>query len=316
MNPQHPPVICLIGPTASGKTELACALYDTLPIDIISMDSAQIYQGLDIGSAKPDAAFLARYPHHLIDILPPEATYSAGQCCRDVTRLIADIHARGRIPLLAGGTMLYYNAIFAGLADLPESDPAVRTALENRIRAEGVTALHAELAQLDPQSAARIKPGDPQRLIRAHELIQLTGQTPSALYAAQTQQTPPWRTLSLALMPDRAVLHHRIAERFHSMIRQGFLNEVRALRERPTLTREHPSMRSVGYRQLWQHLDGETTLAQAIELGIIATRQLAKRQITWIRNRLGDTLQPQLIDPLQADSRDKIINIAKKWILQ
>lgn len=297
-----PPVICLIGPTASGKTDLACALYDRLPLELISIDSAQIYQGLDIGSAKPDAAFLDRYPHHLIDILPPEASYSAGDCQRDVSRLIADIHSRGRVPLLVGGTMLYYNALFAGIADLPAADPALRATLEQRAQQEGLAALHAELAARDPQSAARIHANDPQRLIRAHELLQLTGQTPSELYAAQAKNAPPWRTLALALLPERAVLHQRIAQRFHAMMQAGFLEEVQRLRERPHLTAAHPSMRSVGYRQLWQHLDGDTTLQQAVELGIIATRQLAKRQITWMRNRLGDTLNPHFINPLAQDA--------------
>ena len=315
MNANHlPPVICLIGPTASGKTDLACALYDTLPLEIISMDSAQIYRGMDIGSAKPAPAILARYPHHLIDILPPEASYSAGQCCRDVSRLISAIHARNHIPLLAGGTMLYYNAIFAGLADLPPSDPTLRAALEQRAASEGLDTLHGELAARDPHSAARINRNDPQRLIRAHELMQLTGKTPSELYASQAQQAPPWRTLTFALLPERATLHQRIATRFHLMMAQGFLDEVRTLRERPALTAAHPSMRSVGYRQLWQHLDGETTLEQAVELGIIATRQLAKRQITWINNRLGDTLQPQILDPLQPGSTSALIKNIKNAI--
>lgn len=314
MNHDNLPVICLIGPTASGKTDLACALYDVLPLEIINIDSAQIYQGLDIGSAKPDREFLARYPHHLIDILPPEASYSAGDCQRDVTRLIADIHTRGRVPLLAGGTMLYYNAIFAGLADLPSADAALRAALEARLRDEGLPALHAELAARDPQSAARIHNNDPQRLLRAHELMILTGKTPSELYATQSQIAPPWRTLTLALLPDRALLHNRIAQRFHAMMAAGFLDEVRQLRNRPQLTAQHPSMRSVGYRQLWQHLDGDTTLDEAIELGIIATRQLAKRQITWMRNRLGRTLNPHFLDPLAADAQQTALALARQHL--
>lgn len=314
MNHDNLPVICLIGPTASGKTDLACALYDALPLEIISIDSAQIYQGLDIGSAKPDREFLARYPHHLIGILPPEASYSAGDCQRDVARLIAEIHARGRVPLLAGGTMLYYNAIFAGLADLPGADAALRAALEARLRDEGLAALHAELAARDPQSAARIHANDPQRLLRAHELMHLTGKTPSELYAAQSQAAPPWRTLTLALLPDRALLHSRIAQRFHAMMAAGFLEEVEQLRTRPQLTAQHPSMRSVGYRQLWQHLDGETTRDEAVELGIIATRQLAKRQITWMRNRLGRTLNPHFLDPLAADAPQTALALARQHL--
>lgn len=315
MRKNHHPVLCLIGPTASGKTALACALYDRFPVELISMDSAQIYQGLDIGSAKPDRAFLARYPHHLIDILPPEASYSAGECQRDVSALIADIHRRQRIPLLVGGTMLYYNALFAGLADLPGADADIRRALQQRMDTEGLTVLHRELAAIDAQSAARIDSNDPQRLMRAHELWQLTGKTPSELYAAQTHNAPPWHTQTLALLPDRAVLHERIAIRFHDMMAQGFLAEVETLRQRPQLTAAHPSMRSVGYRQLWQHLDGEHSLNDAVELGIIATRQLAKRQITWMRNRLGRTLQPHFFDPDSASTLDNALKITEKLIL-
>ena len=283
------PVICLIGPTASGKTALAFALADRYPVHLISVDSAQIYRGMNIGSAKPDAATLARYPHALIDILDPEEPYSAGRFATDARREIAAAHACGKIPVLVGGTMLYY---------LPAADPANRARIEARLAAEGGAALHAELARLDPQTAASIKPNDRQRLVRALELILTSGQTPSALYAAQQTRRPPWPTLAIGLNPARAVLHQRIAERFQMMIAQGFIDEVAALKARPQLSLAAPSMRSVGYRQIWQYLDGATDRESAIEQAIIASRQLAKRQITWMNNRLGRDLAISQYDPL------------------
>ena len=276
------PVICLIGPTASGKTALAFALADRYPVHLISVDSAQIYRGMNIGSAKPDAATLARYPHALIDILDPEEPYSAGRFATDARREIAAAHARGQIPVLVGGTMLYYHTLYTGIDDLPAADPANRARIEARLAAEGSAALHAELARLDPQTAASIKPNDRQRLVRALELILTTGQTPSALYAAQQARRPPWPTLAIGLNPARAVLHQRIA----------------ALKARPQLSLAAPSMRSVGYRQIWQYLDGASDRESAIEQAIIASRQLAKRQITWMNNRLGRDLAISQYDPL------------------
>ena len=292
------PVICLIGPTASGKTALAFALADRYPVHLISVDSAQIYRGVNIGSAKPDAATLARYPHALIDILEPEEPYSAGRFAADARREIAAAHARGQIPLLVGGTMLYYHTLYTGLDDLPPADPENRARIEARLAAVGSAALHAELVRVDPQSAATIQPNDRQRLVRALELLATTGQPPSALYAAQQTRRPPWPTLAIGLNPARAVLHQRIGERFHAMIAQGLIDEVAALKTRPQLSLAAPSMRSVGYRQIWQYLDGACDRATAIEQAIIASRQLAKRQITWMNNRLGRELAICQYDPL------------------
>ena len=292
------PVICLIGPTASGKTALAFALADRYPVHLISVDSAQIYRGMNIGSAKPDAATLALYPHALIDILEPEEPYSAGRFAADARREIAAAHTRGQIPLLVGGTMLYYHTLYTGLDDLPPADPENRARIEARLAAVGSAALHAELARADPQSAATIQPNDRQRLVRALELLATTGQPPSALYAAQQTRRPPWPTLAIGLNPARAVLHQRIGERFHAMIAQGLIDEVAALKTRPQLSLAAPSMRSVGYRQIWQYLDGACDRATAIEQAIIASRQLAKRQITWMNNRLGRELAISQYDPL------------------
>lgn len=292
------PVICLIGPTASGKTALAFALADRYPVHLISVDSAQIYRGVNIGSAKPDAATLARYPHALIDILEPEEPYSAGRFAADARREIAAAHARGKIPLLVGGTMLYYHTLYTGLDDLPPADPENRARIEARLATVGSAALHAELARADPQSAATIQPNDRQRLVRALELLATTGQPPSALYAAQQTRRPPWPTLAIGLNPARAVLHQRIGERFHAMIAEGLIDEVAALKTRPQLSLAAPSMRSVGYRQIWQYLDGACDRATAIEQAIIASRQLAKRQITWMNNRLGRELAICQYDPL------------------
>lgn len=292
------PVICLIGPTASGKTALAFALADRYPVHLISVDSAQIYRGMNIGSAKPDAATLARYPHALIDILEPEEPYSAGRFAADARREIAAAHARGQIPLLVGGTMLYYHTLYTGLDDLPPADPENRARIEARLATVGSAALHAELARADPQTAATIQPNDRQRLVRALELLATTGQPPSALYAAQQTRRPPWPTLAIGLNPARAVLHQRIGERFHAMIAEGLIDEVAALKTRPQLSLAAPSMRSVGYRQIWQYLDGACDRATAIEQAIIASRQLAKRQITWMNNRLGRELAISQYDPL------------------
>ena len=292
------PVICLIGPTASGKTALAFALADRYPVHLISVDSAQIYRGMNIGSAKPDAATLARYPHALINILEPEEPYSAGRFAADARREIAAAHARGQIPLLVGGTMLYYHTLYTGLDDLPPADPENRARIEARLATVGSAALHAELARADPQTAATIQPNDRQRLVRALELLATTGQPPSALYAAQQTRRPPWPTLAIGLNPARAVLHQRIGERFHAMIAQGLIDEVAALKTRPQLSLAAPSMRSVGYRQIWQYLDGACDRETAIEQAIIASRQLAKRQITWMNNRLGRELAICQYDPL------------------
>ncbi|HON29942.1 MAG TPA: tRNA (adenosine(37)-N6)-dimethylallyltransferase MiaA [Ottowia sp.] len=279
--------IGIAGPTASGKSALALALAERLPAEIISVDSALVYRGLDIGSAKPTAAERAAVPHHLIDIRDPGQPYSAAEFVRDATRLIADIRARGRTPLLVGGTMLYFKALRHGLDDMPPADAAVRAQLEAQARQHGWPALHAELARVDPLTAARLPPGDSQRIQRALEVWRLTGRPISSLHAttsgvAGAHQTSAWPLFSLE-PEDRAWLHRRIAERFDAMLAGGFLDEVAALRARGDLSPELPALRAVGYRQAWQALDEGWPLALLRERGIAATRQLAKRQLTWLR---------------------------------
>ncbi|HWP94430.1 MAG TPA: tRNA (adenosine(37)-N6)-dimethylallyltransferase MiaA [Gammaproteobacteria bacterium] len=278
------PVVFLMGPTASGKTELAVRLVRERPFEIVSVDSGMIYRGMDIGTAKPSAEVLAVAPHRLIDILDPSEAYSAARFRADALREMADIRARGRVPLLVGGTMLYFRALERGLATLPGRDPAVRAELDARAAREGWAVLHAELARVDPAAAARIHPNDPQRIQRALEVYLLTGMPLTALQERRAAEAFPYRALKLALVPqDRAVLHDRIAARFRSMMAAGFLEEVRRLRDRGDLTLAHPAMRAVGYRQLWEHLDGRYGLEEAVSRGIYATRQFAKRQLTWLR---------------------------------
>lgn len=282
---QLPPAIFLMGPTASGKTDLAIELSQRYPCDLISVDSALVYRGMDIGSAKPSAEEQARAPHRLIDIRDPAVAYSAAEFREDALREMAEIAAVGRIPLLVGGTMLYFKALFEGLADMPETDLAVRQQIEQQAIEQGWPALHAELAQVDPESAARIHPNHSQRIERALNVFRTTGQTMTALHQRQQSQPFPYRTLQMAIAPlDRQVLHQRIERRFQLMVEQGFIDEVKALRARPDLHLDLPSMRAVGYRQIWEYLEGQLSLPEAIERGIIATRQLAKRQFTWLRN--------------------------------
>jgi tRNA dimethylallyltransferase len=279
-----PPALLLMGPTASGKTRLAMELAAHLPIDLISVDSAQVFRDMNIGTAKPDAATLAAYPHRLIDLISPEERYSAAQFCRDAHHEMAQSSARGRIPLLVGGTMLYYKALREGLAELPPADPTLRAEIDALAAAQGWPAVHAELARHDPSTAARLKPTDAQRLQRALEVVRLTGQPLDTLYANQRQTTLPWRILAIALVPSaRDVLHQRIAARFAQMLQEGLVAEVEALRQRYQLTAELPSMRCVGYRQVWDMLEGHLPYRELPERGIYATRQLAKRQLTWLR---------------------------------
>jgi tRNA dimethylallyltransferase len=292
----RPLAIFLMGPTASGKTALALELADSGRFGLISVDSALIYRGLDIGSAKPDAATLAKYPHALIDILDPEQAYSAAEFCRDARAAMDAIAVRGQIPLLVGGTGLYFRALGRGLSDLPRAEPALRAKIEAEAATRGWAEMHAELARLDPVAGARIHPNDPQRIGRALEVIRLTGQPLSALQG-RAQVDLPYRLLKIALLPDRAVLHQRIAERFDLMLAAGFLDEVRALIQRPGLHPDLPSMRCVGYRQAWQHLRGEIDADTFRRTGIEATRQLAKRQITWIRSEHDVFVR----DPLEAN---------------
>lgn len=282
--------LCLAGPTASGKTAaalaIAQALAPTRPVEIVSVDSALVYRGMDIGTAKPSADERARVPHHLIDILDPREAYSAARFVHDSRRLIAEIHARGHLPLLVGGTMLYFKALFDGLDEMPPSDPATRATLAAQIAAQGLGALYDELQRVDPPTAARLKPGDSQRIQRAVEVYRLSGQPLSSFHSGKTagEDTPPL----ISLEPqERAWLHTRIAARFEQMLADGFLDEVRALHARGDLHADLPSMRCVGYRQAWEALDhkstGEAAEREIAERGIAATRQLAKRQITWLR---------------------------------
>ncbi|MGL4318850.1 MAG: tRNA (adenosine(37)-N6)-dimethylallyltransferase MiaA [Pseudomonas sp.] len=293
---QHlPPAIFLMGPTAAGKTDMALELADALPCELVSVDSALIYRGMDIGTAKPDRATLERYPHRLIDIRDPAESYSAAEFRADALAAMAEITARGRIPLLVGGTMLYFKALLEGLADMPGADPAVRAELEARAAVEGWEVLHRELAVVDPESAARIHPNDPQRLTRALEVYHVSGLSMTAHRQRQAAQnsgldTPgmahlPYTVAQFAIAPaQRQVLHARIAQRFHLMLEQGFVEEVEALRVRGDLHAGLPSIRAVGYRQVWDYLDGRLGREDMAERGIIATRQLAKRQFTWLRS--------------------------------
>lgn len=284
----YPAALFLMGPTACGKTDLAVALHDRLPVEVISVDSALVYRDMDIGTAKPDAATLAACPHHLIDLLPPTEGYSAGRFRRDALALMDGITARGRVPLLVGGTMLYFRALKRGLDTLPEADPALRAELEARAARHGWPALHAELARLDPATATRLHATDAQRIQRALEVCLASGQPMSDLLG-RVEATLPYRLTEIALLPgDRSWLHERIEARFDAMLNQGFLDEVRVLRARhPDLTPDLPAMRCVGYRQAWAHLDGVTDFATFRAQAIVATRQLAKRQITWLRSWEG-----------------------------
>ena len=284
-----PPVILLLGPTASGKTDLALKLAELYPIDLISVDSALVFKDMNIGTAKPDAETLQRYPHALVDVITPEERYSAARFREEALAAMADSTARGRIPLLVGGTMLYVKALLEGLSDLPQADATVRADIEVRAKQHGWPAMHQELAKLDPKTAARLAPNDAQRIQRALEICLLSGRPASALYAEQQQQTaPPYRFLSLALLPsDRAWLHERIARRFKQMLQQGFVEEVEALRAKYTLNADLPSMRCVGYRQAWDVLENILAAKELEERGIYATRQLAKRQITWLTNSIA-----------------------------
>jgi len=279
-----PPAIALMGPTASGKTDLAVELVARLPCEIISVDSALIYRGMDIGTAKPGPEVLRRAPHRLLDIRDPSETYSAARFCADAERAMAEIVAGGGIPLLVGGTMLYFRALQQGLSRLPGADGAVRARLEAEARAKGWAALHQRLAAVDPAAARRIHPKDPQRIQRALEVYEITGRPLSELIGAR-HRAPSHRILKLARAPaERATLHRRIERRFLNMIELGFEAEVRALWARGDLTRELPSMRCVGYRQMLKYLFTEYIFEEMLQCGIIATRQLAKRQLTWLRS--------------------------------
>lgn len=274
-----------MGPTASGKTDIAVSLVERGPFEIISVDSAMVYRGMDIGTAKPDAETLARAPHHLIDFLDPAEPYSAARFADDAAALIRQIHEAGRIPLLVGGTMLYYRALLRGMAELPDADPATRSRLEQAAADRGWSALHRDLATVDPEAAERIHPNDPQRIQRALEVHALTGRALTELQREAAVRSCPWPVIKIGLMPsDRRWLHERIARRFDLMMAQGLEDEVARLRARGDLHAALPAIRAVGYRQVWDYLAGRYSREEAIRRGVIATRQLAKRQITWMRS--------------------------------
>ena len=285
----------LTGPTGVGKSDWAIRLADHAAVEIVSVDSALVYRGLDIGSAKPPRALRERIPHHLIDICAPTESYSAGQFVTDATTCIGQIHARRRVPLLVGGTMLYLRALVHGLAPLPQASPQVRAQLDERAAREGWPALHVELSRVDLQAAARIAANDSQRIQRALEVYYTTGSPISELQRATVSPLAGFRLKYWALAPtDRSMLHERLSRRFQAMMEAGFLNEVKELHQRGDLTARHPAMRSVGYRQLWAHLDGEYSLQEAEQRGVFATRQLAKRQLTWLRaEKLARWLDPE-----------------------
>ena len=308
---RHPPAVLLVGPTASGKTGAALYLADRLPVDLISVDSAMVFRDMNIGTAKPDAATLARYPHRLVDVVSPEERYSAGRFRNEARAAIAESHARGRIPLLVGGTMLYAKALTEGLSDLPQGDPALRAAIDAEAAERGWPALHAELAARDPLAAARIEPTNPQRIQRALEVIRLTGRPMSDFWAEGRGAPVPANFLTLALIPgDRAVLHERIATRFDQMLRDGLVDEVRMLRAKYCLNLDLPSMRCVGYRQVWEMQDGLLPLRELRDRGVVATRQLAKRQLTWLRS------MPEriVIDCLAQDATAQLLATLDKHI--
>lgn len=298
------PVLVLLGPTASGKTAAVARIAHVLPIELISVDSALVFRDMDIGTAKPSAEEQALCPHHLIDIVSPEEAYSAARFAADARRLIADIRARGRIPLLAGGTMLYIKALREGLSDLPEADASLRADIDARAAEQGWPALHAELARLDPDAAARLKPTDAQRIQRALEIVMLTGRPLAESYAKREDDAPLPPMTVLSLEPsDRAWLHRRIEQRFDQMLEQGLVDELRRLRAKYRLEAGMPSMRCVGYRQVWNYLEGEVDASTMRDTGIYATRQLAKRQITWLRSMQID----QRIDCLRDDAADAVL---------
>ncbi|BBL74428.1 tRNA (adenosine(37)-N6)-dimethylallyltransferase MiaA [Methylomagnum ishizawai] len=279
-----PPALALMGPTASGKTRLAIALAQALDGEVISVDSALVYRGMDIGTAKPDLAERAGVPHHLIDILDPAEAYSTGRFREDALALMRDITGRGKLPILAGGTLLYFNALFHGISELPSADPDIRRQLDAEAADRGWPELHAELARVDPVAAARIHPHDPQRIHRALEVYRITGVPLTELCAATLAPPPPFDLIKLVVAPaDRPALHERIRLRFLAMLERGLVEEVRALYGRGDLQPGLPSIRAVGYRQVWAYLAGEYDWETMVERGVITTRQFAKRQFTWLR---------------------------------
>jgi tRNA dimethylallyltransferase len=301
-------VLALLGPTASGKTGVAVELAQAYPIEIVSMDSALVYRDMDIGTAKPDAATLRQAPHHLINLIDPTQRYSAAQFRADAMQVIGQVETRGNIPLLVGGTMLYYKALVEGLDDLPQADDALRAEIDAEAGERGWPALHAELARRDPRTAARIEATDAQRIQRALEVMRGSGRPMSSFWQDRRDSSPPYRFHALALVPaDRSRLHQRIEARFDAMLRAGLVEEVSGLRKKYTLMPGLPSMRCVGYRQVWEYLEGEYDAQELRNRGIYATRQLAKRQLTWLRG-----MQPETADCLD----DGLSTRVKNWVDQ
>jgi tRNA dimethylallyltransferase len=306
-----PPAILLMGPTASGKTARAFEIADRFPVELVSVDSAQVFRDMNIGTAKPDAATLARYPQRLIDLISPEESYSAARFRADALAAMAEITAAGRIPLLVGGTMLYFKALREGLADLPDANPTLRAEIDAKAALLGWPALHMELTQFDPETAARLAPNDAQRIQRALEVVRLTGKPLGEYFAAHRSQPLPYRLLSLALLPsDRAVLHERIAQRFEEMLHHGLVTEVELLRAKYKLNADLPSMRCVGYRQTWEVLEGLLPPDELRDRGIFATRQFAKRQITWLRS----TSDYEALNPLDASATDRALKAVAEFL--
>ncbi len=312
---EAPPALLLIGPTASGKTALALALAQRLPVEIISVDSALVFRDMDIGTAKPLPAERALCPHHLIDIVSPEGRYSAAQFRADAIRVMDEISARSRLPVLVGGTMLYFKALRDGLSDLPHADPEMRACIDADAARIGWPGLHAELARLDPAAAARLNPNDAQRIQRALEIVRLTGRPLAESYARDEHDGRRHRLVSIVLdVADRATLHARIARRFDEMLANGFLDEVRMLRARYALQADLPAMRCVGYRQAWSHLEGAIDMRGLRETGIAATRQLAKRQLTWQRQFRDTWPELRAIDFLAGDLLDQVLTVASRCL--
>jgi tRNA dimethylallyltransferase len=308
---QRAPAIFLMGPTASGKTALAIEMYQRFPLDIVSVDSALVYRGMDIGTAKPGADTLRLAPHALIDIRDPTESYSAAQFRQDALLEMTKITNRGRVPLLTGGTMLYFKVLAHGLARLPAADPAIRRALETEARETGWPALHVRLAASDPEIASRIHPNDPQRISRALEVIELTGKKMSELQSEQEEQVLDYRVLKIIACPQpRATLHQRIETRFLQMLEQGFMDEMETLRKRGDLKREMPSMRCVGYRQAWSRLEGEIGHHEMCRKALAATRQLAKRQLTWLRQET----HALWYDPTVGTAQDSVFPEVEKFL--
>lgn len=308
---RRPPAVALMGPTACGKTDVAVALAGRFPVEIVSVDSALVYRGMDIGTAKPGPELLAQAPHRLIDILDPAAAYSASRFRDDALREMDAIRAAGKVPLLVGGTMLYFRALQRGLAPLPSADPNTRADIAAQAQARGWPAMHEKLRAVDPDSAARIHPNDPQRVQRALEVYAVSGRPMSELIRSRGDAGMPFRLLKLALADhDRAQLHRRIAARFDGMLAQGFIEEVAGLRARPDLNADLPSMRAVGYRQVWAYLDGKLSYSDMVERAVAATRQLAKRQMTWLRAEVDLHWH----EPLLADTEVAISERVAAWI--